>query len=70
MFVSCDSTCRVPLVEQEMLAAHGHMISPLVCIGFHVAQSLVFCVFITRLVSSNFLFVTLYSCLELKCIQF
>jgi hypothetical protein len=32
--------------------------SPLVCIGFPVAQSLVFCVFITRLVSSNFLFVT------------
>jgi hypothetical protein len=52
-----------------MLFAHGHMSSPLVCIGFPVAQSLVFCVFITRLVSSNFLFVTLYSCLELKCIQ-
>jgi hypothetical protein len=61
---------RVSLVEQEKLTAHEHMSSPLVFIGFPVAQSLVFCVFITRLVSPNLLFVALYPCLELKYIQF
>ena len=53
-------------MEQELLSISEYLSSPLICVGFHVARSLVFC-----LISCRPLFIILFFCFwSLYCLSF